>query len=76
MSDDDEPPRADNWVVGSWLRPALLTLVALAAAIGTIHRYRDVGSVLAAVVCAAFTVIVWREWRNGRDDRSSRRPPE
>lgn len=73
---EDEPRRAESWVVGSWLRPALVTLVALAAAGGTMHRHRDAGSVLAALVCGLFVVHVWRVWVAARAPRPPRRLSE
>lgn len=71
MPAEDQP--RDNWLIGSWLRPAALSLVSLAGGIGTLHMHRDFGSVLAAAVCGLFAVHVWHVWYRARPTRRSQR---
>ncbi len=54
--------RNQSWVAGSWWRPTLLTVVAVATAVGIVHHHRDAGSILAAALCLAFAAQMWCTW--------------
>ena len=61
--------RNRSWVAGSWWRPSMLTLLAVATAVGAVHHHRDASSIFAAVLCLAFAAQMWWIWQRARSSR-------